>query len=164
MCEVFLPFNLRSLVPGEIKVNTRDLHFVCGGKQPGHWPPGTRPRHGDRKREFISIGINKSFFGKPLLYYQIKYYKYFPISCEFSLFLLCIGCNALWLGHVGLGCNAMRLFKLQSRRNQVGRVAGELLLLPPYIPDITRTAATHKHKIFRGITGWIKGYLASKEH
>ena len=38
VCEVFLPFNLRSLVPGEIKVNTRDLHFVCWGKQPdtGH--------------------------------------------------------------------------------------------------------------------------------
>ena len=120
------------------------------------------PRHADIKREFISIGINKSFFGKPLLYYQIKYEV---LSGEFSLFLLCIGFNAVWLGHVGLGgCNAMRLFKLQSRRNQVGRAAGELLL-PPYIPDITRTAATHKHKIFRGITGgWIKGYLSSKEH
>ena len=91
--------------------------------------------------------------------------KYCSISGEFSLFFLCIGFNAVWLGHVGLGgCNAMRLFKLQSRRNQVGRAAGELLL-PPYIPDITRTAATHKHKIFRGITGgWIKGYLSSKEH
>ena len=163
MCEVFLPFNLRSHVPGEIKVNTRDLHFVCWGKQPGHWPPCSGPRHADIKREFISIGINKSFFGKPLLYYyQIKYEV---LSGEFSLFLLCLGIYAVWLGHVGLGgCNAMRLFKLQSRRNQVGRVAGELLL-PPYIPDITRTAATHKHKIFRGITGgWIKGYLSSKEH